>query len=66
MSWEFCQDVPDPVQQVCAKSVRAHFSFPNHRQQNRYSPQVTLGELLMDYSYSFGRAQNQKMLQLQH
>ena len=31
MSREFCRDVPDPggVQKVCAKKVRAHFSFPN-------------------------------------
>ena len=29
-----------------------------HEQQNRYSPKVLLGELTMDYSYNFGRAQN--------
>ena len=29
-SREFCWDVPEPwgVQKVCAKKVRAHFSFP--------------------------------------
>ena len=35
MSQEFCRDVPDPrpggVQKVCAKKVRAHFSFPIFR-----------------------------------
>ena len=29
-----------------------------HRQQNRYSPQVILGKLIKDYSYSFGFAKN--------
>ena len=31
MSREFCWDVPDPCgcSKVCAKKVRAHFSFPN-------------------------------------
>ena len=36
MSREFCRDVPDPwgVQRVCAKEVRAHFSFPIVRAEN--------------------------------
>ena len=38
----------------------------HHRQQNCYSPQVFLGEVMMEYSYSCGSAQNQFMLQLQH
>ena len=31
MSRELCRDVPTPggVQKVCAKKLRAHFSFPN-------------------------------------
>ena len=37
-----------------------------HRQQNLYSPQVFVGKLIKDYSYSFGFAKNSLILQLQH
>ena len=37
---------------------------PYHGQRNRHSPQIILEELIMDYNYSFARAQNYLMLEV--
>ena len=60
VSIKFAQPFPAPELRTRILRTRGFFWM----QRNCYSPQVALGELIMDYSCSFG--QNQLMLQLQH